>query len=267
MQQNGFDLPGRKACQKAQRHQDHRPYIADDNRDFGEAGLEQRDRPREPDARGKPGEPPLPGIGRATHAPPAQTLRGNPACQSTQLEHQDSRDPERRQPGRKIRDAALRRAFRYEPINRTVGDSAGFHRRAARRIRRRGNQASVGHAEGRQHAEHRQARRGVPGARRTDGTERGRQTERDRRAFPHEVNERPAERPGGRRLHPGIERSHRVSFWYSSSSLRSSASSSFEALRAESAPSIRLLADPLNARWSRSPASCRCVHSRGRAAS
>ena len=73
----------------------------------------------------------------------------------------------------------------------------------------------------------------------------------DRRAFPHKMGQRPSN---------GV---HRAAPSCSASNLRISASSFFDAFRAASAPITNFAALPANARSSRSPASCCCVHAGG----
>src|SRR5262249_17997294 len=114
--------------------------------------------------------------------------------------------------------------------------------------------------------EHREASRSVSRARGPQHLQSDREQQRDQRALPQRMENRPAERTHGGDMYQGFHKSHRVPFSNSSITRRSSASSAFEPLRAESAPSKKLRADPLKARSSRSPASCCCVASRGRAA-
>ena len=92
----------------------------------------------------------------------------------------------------------------------------------------------------------------------------------DRRALPEEVDEGPAEA-----FYPGlggedldcVHRDRPFCFTKVSSIPRISANSSGEAGCADSAPSSRLPAEPLNARFNRSPAICCCVCSLGTPAS
>src|SRR3989442_802019 len=149
---------------------------------------------------------------------------------------------------------AITHRNRAEPIGRSGLDST---------LR---GEANKSEAEAHNDDEHGQTGDHVADTRRTDHNEHGRERDCNHGAFPERVEQCPADRVCQRSSYPVFEKCHDAPSSYFSSNLRSSANSAFEALRAESAPIMRLLADPLKARCSKSPAICRCVHSRGRAA-
>ena len=57
---------------------------------------------------GQPAEALLPDVGRAAHSAAAQAARGDPAGQAAQVEEEDARDPEGREPRQVVGERAGR---------------------------------------------------------------------------------------------------------------------------------------------------------------
>ena len=245
--------------------------MADHHRHFGQAGFEQRHRRGDPQARGQPVEPLLPELGRAAHS----------ACGAGAAQPSSSPGSRRwkmRTPaiqngashGRHSREAAIPAGCRRsggtgKPLTAQAAAAPAFAiashdlallRQAPAKVRPK--PASM--------ADHRQAGGGIAHARRRARARAQPPAASATSAPSHKrVKQRPAERVRGRRSHPGFEQCHRVPFSYSSSSRRSSASSFFDALRAESAPSSRRARRSVEGRAAagRRPVAA-AVHSRGR---
>ena len=252
--------------QQPRGNQDRRPQESDQHRRLGQAGFQQNHRAGEAQPRRQRSQPILPLLRRRDGSPLTQPFGRQPPSRRARIEGNNARHPERHNPRQPVRWGRRRR-----------GKCIGARRRGPQAMVNRRRDARNGsrpqdrqrNREDRQHPQHAHARqrvarpRGSPPAQ----VESRAHQRRDQRAFPQKVNQRPPERLRHRRADQKDQRVHRPPFAYSSSSPRISASSFADALRAESAPKIRLFAEPPKARWSRSPANCRCVHSRGRSAS
>ena len=267
--QNAFQLPGGKPREAAHRHENRR---AANTR----SALAPRRStipaapPAAPPATLRTGRRAGPAtLGRRrADAAPAQTPDADPSCHSAPIKEATPRSQHgaSQAGGADCQDQRpIARSGRLAARRPCLHCSAGRSRLPARSQRRhappprspasrrtpRGMANSTAHPAA--------YRRRAEFARQNHSSQQQRQDD----AFPNEMQPAPSPAPRQTACRPGFQYAHGVPFSYSSRNRRNSASSSREARRAERAPSMRLFAEPPNARCSKSPASCRWVHSRG----
>ena len=99
VEKDGLDLSGGEACEKAYGQQDDGSDVADDDRDFREAGFEKGDRAVHVKFGLEVGEAVAPEVGDGADAGAAEAAGGEPTGQAFEVEEDESDEPERDQPG------------------------------------------------------------------------------------------------------------------------------------------------------------------------